>query len=257
MTKSKELRVAIEAARAGGKILMNNFEKQVTAKHKSARELVTAVDIESENKILSILKRDFPDYSVWAEESGQEDNESDYRWIIDPLDGTHNYFFGIPLFGVSIALAKDGKSELGAILLPVFNELFTVERGKGAFLNGKPINVSKRQASESVVNICSSLLQLENKVELLNKVKDLVFNTRFLGSAVVQLSGIACGRIDALIEGNEKLGDYAVGHLLVEEAGGKVSKFDGSSFIPGAPSYLASSGVFHDELVKIMRDFNV
>ncbi len=250
---SKELNVAIEAAREAGKILLKNFGNPITAKHKTAGELVTAIDIESEKKILSILQRDFPDYSVWAEESGQEDNESDYRWIIDPLDGTHNYFFGLPLFGVSIALAKKGKSELGAILLPVFNELFTVERGRGAFLNGKPIRVSKRQASESVVNICSSLLRLENSVELLNRVKALVFNTRFFGSAVFQLSGIACGRIDAVIEGNEKLGDYAVGHLLVEEAGGKVSNFDGGPFTLRGPSYLASSGVFHDELVEIMR----
>jgi myo-inositol-1(or 4)-monophosphatase len=254
---SKELDVVVEAAKEAGKILLKNFGKPITAKYKTEIELVTEIDVECEKKILSILKRDFPDYSVWAEESGQENNDSDYRWIIDPLDGTHNYFYGLPLFGVSIALAKKDKSELGAILLPISNELFTVERGKGAFLNGKPIKVSKRQPSESLVNICSSLLYSKEGGEMLKGLKDFVFSTRALESAVIHLSGVACGRIDALIEGNEKLGDYGVGHLLVEEAGGRVSNFDGTDFSWGNPRYLASSGVFHDKLVELMRDLNV
>lgn len=250
---SKQLNTAIRAAEAAGKILMQNFGKGTTAKRKSKKEFVTPIDLKCEKKILSILQKDFSDYDVWSEEMGSQDNKSeDYRWIVDPLDGTHNFFYGIPIFGVSIALEKRGKIQCGVIFLPYFKELFTAERGRGAFLNGKRIRVSNRKVGDSIVSFCTHFLDKKGILNKFAMVNSRVFSIRSFGSTAFTLSSIAAGRIDAVIEFFDKPGDFAAGWLLVEEAGGKFTRSDGRKFSVKYSDYIASSGIFHSELVKII-----
>tara|TARA_Y100000310_G_scaffold342623_1_gene446629 strand:+ start:7736 stop:8512 length:777 start_codon:yes stop_codon:yes gene_type:complete len=252
---SAELNAMIEAAKAAGQIQMQNFGKGISAKHKSPGELVTSVDIDCEKKILSILQRDFANYNIWSEEMGEQDNESDYRWIIDPLDGTHNFFFGIPIFGVCIALEKKGKIESGAILLPVLNQLFTVERGKGAFKNEEKMSVSNRKANESMINLCRGVIKQPDGYEKFSAIRAKVFNTRTFGAASFSLPYLASGVIDAILEFDEKPGDFAAGWLMIEEAGGKFTKIDGSEFVMDdspAQSYFASNGIFHNEIIEVL-----
>jgi myo-inositol-1(or 4)-monophosphatase len=248
----KELDTAIEAVRGAGKILKQNFGQGTTARKKSAGELVTPVDIECEKKIVSILQRDFPDYNVWSEEMGAVENESDCRWVVDPLDGTHNFVFGIPVFGVSIALEKRGRVHCGAIFLPLLNELFTAERGKGAFLNGSRIRVSKRKMGDALVDLWPRFLESPSVMERFARISAGAFKVRLLASASSTLASIAAGRIDAALAFNSKQGDFAAGWLLVEEAGGKLTRVNGSKFSIRDSAYIASSGVFHKELVEIM-----
>lgn len=249
---SKELEVAMKAAKAASKILLENFQKGISAKRKSIQELVTEADLKSEAKIIEILQKSFPDYAIWSEEAGDLEQKNDCRWIIDPLDGTHNFFCGIPIFGISIALAVEGKIQCGVIHLPVFNELYTVERGKGAFMNGKPITVSKRPMEDASINICEHFIKSGTGIEKLREIMSKILAPRRFGSAVFSFACIASGRIDAIIESEEKIGDFAAGWLLVEEAGGKITTLSGGKFSLDHSSYLASSGVFHKELIKIM-----
>jgi len=253
MRQSKELKVAIRAAKAAGKILMKNYGKHVPARRKSAHELVTPVDIACEKKIISIIKRNFPTHKIWSEEIGSIKGKSDYRWIIDPLDGTHNFFLGLPLFGVSIALAKNGIIQCGVILMPVFKELFYTEKGKGAFLNGKRIHVSKRKLKDSAVNFCQHFHDSNKRMLALKSIAFNVLAVRRFGAATFNLSSLAAGRIDGLIEFQEKLGDFAAGWLLIEEAGGKFTTLGGKKFSLKHNSYIASSNVFHKRLVKAME----
>jgi len=135
---------AIKAAKEAGDILFENFQKIKQVDKKGERELVSNVDLASEKKIIEIIKDKYPDHDILCEESGVHDNSSDYRWVIDPLDGTHNYIYGINMFGVSIALDYKGEIILGVINMPSTNELYWAEKGKGAYLNDERIHVSDR-----------------------------------------------------------------------------------------------------------------
>lgn len=249
---AREIDAAIEAARAAGKILMQNFGKGTTATRKSAKEFVTPIDIECEEKIISILQRDFPDYGIWSEEMEELKSESDYRWIADPVDGTHNFFYGLPLFGISIALERKGRIECGAILLPAFNELFTAESGNGAFLNGKQIHVSSRGMDDAAIFFCKNFLDSSERMEKLKQIASKALTIRACGASVFHFSSVAAGRMDALIGLREHPWDFAAGWLLVEEAGGKFTKLNGGKFTIDDSSYIASNGLTHGELVKIM-----
>lgn len=253
MRQSRELDVAIRAAKAAGKILMSNFRTGVKAKTKFAKELVTPIDLLSEKTIVSILEKEFPDYSFLAEEKGSRDSGSEFTWVIDPIDGTHNFFFGLPMFAVSIGLQKGNEMQCGVILLPVFDELYTAERGKGAFLNGKKIHVSKRPMEEAITNICGHVWTDYKKLDALKGLIPQVFNSRVLGSACFVLANIAAGNLDATVEFNDKPWDFAAGWLLVEEAGGKFTDFEGQKMSFDKGAYLASNGVFHEKLVKAME----
>jgi len=253
---SKELETAIEAAKAAGKILLESYGKQISAERKFTKELVTPLDLQCEKNILSILQRDFPSYSVWSEENGSVEKDSDYCWIVDPLDGTHNFFFGLPIFGVSIALAKKGSIQCGVIWLPVLKELYTAEREKGSFLNGKKISVSKRPIKDAAVNFCERFFESDKRIQAFKQVAEMTLGLRHFGAASFALPALASGRIDAVLEFNEKPGDFAAGWLMIEEAGGKITTFDGKKMSLEKDSYIASSGVFHKKLLEILSDLD-
>ena len=163
----------INLAKEAGKILMNDFGRLKTIKKKGQNDFVTNADYESEKFIISKIQGKYPEHSILSEEKGEIKNDSDYEWYIDPLDGTTNFVHGLPMFGVSIGLAKKGESILGVIYLPFFNEMYVAEKGKGAYLNGKKIHVSDNSdVKNSLVNMSST--RVVNEESYLKKIMNIL-----------------------------------------------------------------------------------
>lgn len=245
----------IKAAKEAGKILMENYGKIKFIKTKKQKSFVTNVDIESENAIFSIIRKKFPEHDILSEEFGSLNKKSDYRWFIDPLDGTHNYINNIPLFGVSIAMAYKDKMQIGVINLPYFKELYVAEKGKGAFLNGKKIRVSAKKELKNSFFFIEFVLRRnpEKKIELFNKIKDIAYDIRVLGSAVVAQAYVAKGSADIYLIQQTNPWDIAAGFLLIEEANGKVTDFKGNEWNPYMGKYIASNKFLHDKILKVLK----
>lgn len=242
----------LAAIKEGGKIVNEYRGKIKEIKMKSYKDFVTEVDLKSEEAIINIIKEKFPEHAIYSEEIGVKEGRENYTWIIDPLDGTHNYIFNIPFFGVSIALAKGKEVIMGAIYLPAFDELFFAERGKGAFLNGKPISVAKHGLSESLILYDNQFHKHEHMLPNFTRIVDKVFTTRIFGSAVCDLCSVARGYANARIFHKPKLCDFAAGALIVEEAGGRATDFHGNPWNIETKNLVASNGVIHNELLKIL-----
>ncbi len=255
------LEVAIEAATAAGKYLKQNVGKIQSIERKMGQEknLVTEIDKGSEEKIISYLRGHFPTHDILAEESGaSKGRSSDYRWIIDPLDGTTNFTHGFPVFSVSIGLEYKGEIILGVIYDPNFDELFSAEKGSGAFLNGRKMRVS------AVDTLIQSLLVTgfpyniaENPNHAIERfIKFLVHAqaVRRMGSAAIDLAYVAAGRFEGFWEVALHPWDMAAGVLLVTEAGGKVSTFaGGDGFSVYQPEMLATNGHVHEAMAELLR----
>jgi myo-inositol-1(or 4)-monophosphatase len=247
---------AIIAAKEAGQILLENFQKIKTVNRKGERELVSNVDIASENKILEIIKNKYPDHDILCEESGLQKNASDYKWVIDPLDGTHNYIYGINMFGVSIALEYKGEIVLGVVNMPSTNEIYWAEKDKGAYLNGERIHVSDRGMKNALAIYDSGIYtNTEERTGFLAKLVTKIFNIRMFGASTRHLTYIASGSADLQIEYGDKPWDFAAGGLIVEEAGGKITKLDGSKWSIYNEGYISSNGVFHDEVLGMLKSF--
>jgi len=248
----KEL--AIAAAKEAGKILVDNFGEIERVDTKGVRDLVSNVDIAAENRIIEIIKAKYPDHGILCEESEGEVTDSEYKWIIDPLDGTHNYIYGIRIFGISIALERKGEIVMGVINMPFADELYWAEKGEGAYLNGKPIHVSERTMEDALVIFDSTLhTEKASKTGFLSTLVSKTFGLRITGSAVRNLTHIANGSADLVVEYSDKPWDFAAGGLMVEEAGGKMTTLKGDRWSPYVQGYLASNDKFHDEIVELMR----
>jgi len=247
--------LAIRAGKEAGKILMDNFGRAHKIMRKGDRELVTNVDFEAEETIIRLIKEKYPHHSVLSEERQAEENRSQYRWIIDPLDGTHNYIHNVSIFGVSIALEWEGQVILGVIFLPVTAELYVAEKGKGAYLNNERITVSQRDLNQASLAYDSSL-RYNKEVILTNlgKLADNVFNVRMFGSSARSLSFIASGKIDLQIEYHDQPWDFSAGALIVEEAGGKVTDLQGNPWSPRIDQYIASNSRIHEDILRILQD---
>lgn len=257
MIKSKELGIATKAARESGRILMENYGR-VRARYKADRTLVTNSDIESEKNIKRILKSEFPDYSFITEESRAEKRNSEYTWIIDPLDGTTNYTIHNPFFCVSIALAYKNDPVLGVVYYPFARELFYAERGRGAYLNGKRIRVSKETGLEnSFLAFChkSDPDSVRLMADVFRKLKSMNEKIRQIGAAALELSYVASGRIDSFMMINLNLWDVSAGALIVKEAKGKVTDFDGREFNLKSGDILATNGKIHNKILEIINQF--
>lgn len=237
-----------------GKILRQGFGKTLKISKKGPVNLVTDIDLASEKKIVSILKKNFPDHRILTEESNPYETSSGFRWIIDPLDGTTNYAHQISLACVSIALEFNGELLFGGIYNPLQNELFFAEKGGGAFLNGKRIQISKtKKLQESLLVTGFPYDRLEKAEFYLKFFKAMMVRcqgVRRLGAAAIDLAYVACGRFDAFWEFNLKPWDVAAGILIVEEAGGKISDFKGRPVKIDSPlQMLASNGKAHSQIV--------
>lgn len=248
----------IEAAQAGAKQMQQFFNQSFSISNKEGiNNLVTEADHASEKAIMDVIKRDFPDHFILSEETGEVKSNSEYKWIIDPIDGTINFANGIPICCVSIAVEKDGKMFLAAVYCPFLNEFYFAEKGKGAFLNDRRISVSSKT---EVINSCLvtgfpyTYLDMPNgPLQVFEKLIRRGVPVRRLGSAAIDLCWVAAGRFDGFYEHKLQAWDSAAGFLLVEEAGGKVTDFEGGDFSPYQPHVLASNGKIHNELLKIVQ----
>ncbi len=241
---------AINAAKEAGKIIKENFrkEKEITFKDKIGNDLVTHVDLLCEKKIVSIIKKKFPDHNIISEETKFEKNSSEYTWIIDPIDGTKNFASEIPLFIVGICLKKRDEIIMAVCYDPIHDELFYAEKGKGAFLNNKKINVSQKQLQNATVALSWIKKDPISFYATLQREISIVINYR---SCILHLCYIACGRIDGCLINGLYLWDYAP-FLLVKEAGGKVTKLDGSHFSLDSNNILVTNGIIHNDILKII-----
>lgn len=254
------LNIAIEAAKTAGRFLKQNLGKarDIQRKEGQERNLVTEIDKGSEKLIIEIIKSHFPTHDILAEESARKQGgKSDYRWIIDPLDGTTNFTHGFPVFCVSIGLQHREDLQLGVIYDPNLDELFTAEKGGGAYLNGKKIAVSRNNAlTESLLvtgfpyNIVENPNHaVEHFVNFLMKAQAV----RRMGSAAIDLAYVAAGRYEGFWEVALNPWDMAAGVVLVTEAGGRVSDFRGNPFNIYKPEVLATNGLVHADMMAVLK----
>ncbi|MFH1073120.1 MAG: inositol monophosphatase family protein [Nanoarchaeota archaeon] len=242
------------AALAAGKIMLENYEKEFSVSQKTPKDRVTAVDIACEKKIISMIQKKFPKHTIISEERGTIDRKSSFTWYIDPIDGTTNYSRGIPLAGVSIALVKDRKPVLGAICDPFRDELFFAEKGKGAFLNSKRMHVSRiNTLKDAIVDFDFRNEDIETRMRISRNLLTACYGTRKISTQALGLAYLACGRIDGYLHPLTSPHDFAAGWLIVEEAGGKASDFQGKPLPLKKTSILATNGLLHDKLLDLIR----
>jgi myo-inositol-1(or 4)-monophosphatase len=253
------LQVAIEAALEAGKYLKMNVGKvrQVERKDGQMTNLVTEIDKYSERMIIDRIKKIYPSHDFLAEESGAADIFSEYRWIIDPLDGTVNFTHGLPIFCVSIGLEYKGEIILGVVYDPSLDELFTAEKGKGAWLNKKRIEVSKTaKLIESLVVTGFPYTVNQNPEPDITHFRNFVVEAqavRRLGSAALDLCAVAAGRFDGFWEGALHSWDMAAGVLIVTEAGGKWTDYNGTPSTVYNKQMLATNGLIHEQMIEVLK----
>jgi myo-inositol-1(or 4)-monophosphatase len=252
------LNFAIQTARDAGHLLAERFGGALSISNKSELDLVTEADLASERLIIERIKTNYPHHAILAEESGASapaDQEAQWRWIVDPLDGTTNYAHGYPCFCVSMGLEHEGKLELGVIYDPVRDELFTAERGQGATLNGRRIQVSQTNNLNSALLCTGFPYDVRERSEFARHFTNFIMKAQAVrrdGSAALDLAYVACGRFDGFWEEGLHPWDVAGGVLMIEEAGGRVSHYDGAAFdIYGAP-ILASNGLVHEQMMRVL-----
>jgi len=248
---SKELDVAIEAAKKAGKLQLEKLFSKHELKEKGPKDFATDVDLQSEKIIIDHVKKNFPSHSFLSEESGKSENSSSCKWIIDPVDGTHSYMTGLPNFGTSIGLEKDGQIIAGVIFLPAFGELLSAEKGKGAFLNGKKINVSKKSELDGTTGsfeFQTNMYPLEKYAEIFGNLFNKMLNLRSLGG-VADFAMVATGRMDFSVAVRTHPWDCAAAGIIIEEAGGKLTDFDGKQG-PYISNVVSSNGLLHEKILK-------
>lgn len=249
---------ATAIAREAGALLMTYFDRQIAIEYKGDADLVTAADRASEKLIVGKLRELWPSHEIVGEE-GTRDNtgKSDYRWYVDPLDGTTNFAHGYPVFCVSIGLEHRGQLIAGVLYDPTRDELFAAARGNGATLNGKAIHVSKTAtigASILGTGFPSHKRHKNPNIHFYHQITLRSHGIRRAGSAALDLANVACGRYDGFWEFNLNAWDTSAGVVLVREAGGIVTKFDGSEFDITSREVLASNGLLHEELKENFRE---
>lgn len=249
------IETAVNAAKAAGKIQLERLGTRLDIRFKGEADLVTEVDLLCERRIREITLGRYPEHAFLAEESGGS-AAADKRWIVDPLDGTTNYAHAYPFFCASVAFEQDGRIVAGAVYNPVAEELFTATRGGGAFLNGKPIHVSGHDRLENAMIGAgfpyNRVERLGRGLELFKKMLAATQAIRRDGSAALNLCYVASGRFDGFWELTLHPWDIAAGWLIVEEAGGRVTRLNGSEMIIDSPDIVASNGILHEDIVKTM-----
>lgn len=249
-----EKEIAIRVAKQAGKELKKLFfSRKIQLQEKSKREIVTSADLLAEKIILKEIKKNFPSHKILSEESGNSKIISDYLWIIDPLDGTTNFFMHNPLFSISIGLLYKNEPLLGVIYVPLLDELYIAEKNKGATVNNKKIKVSnRRKISESYLTFChgNKETHINKAISIYKTLKKEGKDFRQLGSAAVELALVARGITDSILIPGALPWDVSAGILLVREAGGKVTDFNNKRWTTKSKNMLASNAKIHNELLK-------
>ena len=249
----KELKVAKSLAREMGKIQLNSFRKDIKVIRKSPKEFVTNIDMECQQLSNEILTKEF-NHEIMSEEKIEDSPiSSDLFWILDPIDGTHNYISGLPSFGVSIALASKDDFLLGVIYLPYFDELFVGVKSEGATMNNNPISVSNNtEIEKSMINYDNQFHLDDSIFDNYMKIYPNTFTMRVTGSSIYDMSLISRGIIDARIWNKTKPYDFSAGVVIIQEAGGKVTEFDGSPVNIKSESIIASNGKINRDIANLL-----
>ncbi len=250
--------VGIEVSKKAGKLLLTFYNKNNKEVAKGMKDFALDADFEAEKLILDVLKKNFPRDEILSEEAGETGGKSGYRWIVDPLDGTANFKARIPYFCVSIGLEKDKELIMAFVYDPISDNIYFAEKNKGAFINGKKLRVS---LVDKIDKFLVSYSTSNHKTEVIAEFgascfKKILHNCRAIrlkGSSILDLCNLANGTFDGLIKVGASYWDFAPGSLIVEEAGGKVTDFEGKPWNSQTKDLLGSNKIKHNELLKILR----
>jgi len=251
------LETSIEIAREAGAVLSSYFERKVGFEYKGAHDLVTVADRTSETLIIERLSSHFPSHSILGEETGAHERPSEYRWYVDPLDGTTNFAHGLPIFNVTLALERAGELIAGVIYDPIRQEMFAAEHGGGAYLNNRRISVSrfgKIEESLFATGFPNWRRQKDANVHFFHQISMVSHGVRRAGSAAIDLAYTACGRFDGYWEFGLNPWDVAAGTLLVREAGGRVTDMRGQPSRVDGPHILATNSAIHGQVLELFGE---
>ena len=250
-------RIATRAAYRAGRILNERFGRINRISKKGEIDLVTEADIESEQAIIATIREVFPEHAILAEESGLLNQPGEYRWIIDPLDGTTNFAHGLALYSISIAFLQGPEISMGLVLIPSSGELFTAQRGQGARLNNEPLHVSDTKCLKESLLVTGFPYNAPERIDpLLLRFKRCIVaarGVRRLGSAAIDLCYVASGRFEGFWEEGLKPWDTAAGVLIVREAGGRVTDFNDRPFQIEEDQLIATNGFIHNEMIQALK----
>lgn len=246
---------AITLARLTGDYIRSQSDSSFTVEHKGRIDLVTEVDKEAQERIVTAIEKHFPGHGILAEEGYRKDSTEGYTWIIDPLDGTTNFVHRLPVYAVSLALYREGKPLLGVCYNPAAGDMFAAEAGKGASRNGSPIKVSSTAGIVNALVATGFPYRSQNLAEISARFLRVITQAqgvRRLGAAAVDLCYVACGVFDAFWEEGLAPWDMAAGALILTEAGGRITNLDGTPFDLDRGTVVASNTILHDEILRCM-----
>lgn len=255
-------RTLLQAFQSAGTLIRRSIARKKTITKKSEIDLVTEMDCAAEKRIIKIIQRAFPDHSFLCEESGAtrrdgQAGQSEHRWIIDPIDGTTNFAHSLPICSVSIAYEEDGIVRMGGVYDPIREELFYAEKGRGAFLNGKKIRVSKtKKLNDALLATGFPYDRRNDPDKYLRIFREFLMQAqeiRRLGSAALDLCYVACGRFDGYWEAHLNPWDKAAGMLILKEAGGKHSDYAGKPLTLTEPTIVATNGLLHGSILTVLK----
>ncbi|RZO90483.1 MAG: inositol monophosphatase [alpha proteobacterium HIMB114] len=254
---SAEINVLEKICDKVSKVIIRDFGEveKLQVSRKGPGDFVTKTDKKVEKIIIEELEKARPKYGFIAEESGERKNESEFNWVIDPIDGTSNFMHGIPHFAISIALEKNGEVISGIVCDPIKNETFYAEKGRGAYLNNRRIRVSSRKSLDEVIGLygCPPMIKIDgNKFfDQIKKASSQIHKLRNYGSAALDFTYVAAGRADFAWYDHLNYWDYAAGKIILLEAGGTITDFAGKSFVKQKETFISNSYI-HDEVIKIL-----
>jgi len=255
------LEIAKQAALEAGTFLRERFSQRLTPDLESHNDVKLPEDRESERRIIEVLHRSFPEHTIVSEEVGEVKRQDEYVWIVDPLDGTNNYFIGNPYFSVSIALQHQGDVLLGVVYNPVSGQMFWAERGKGSWLNGERLAVNKRYELRKAVGTYIRGRDSVTREEELDLTRPLLLQTKRMMRTIAPALDwclLANGWIDYIVFHRSGIMDVAAGILIAQEAGAQITDWDGHPYLhqpfseEHLPSLVASNGVIHEEIRKLL-----
>ena len=246
-------------AKEAGQVIREGFGKHFSIEFKTnSSNLVTEIDKKSEKLIIDFINKEYPGHSIIAEESGAQSGSSDFTWVVDPLDGTTNFAHGLPIFSVSIGVQKKGETIIGVIYDVMSDKLYSAEKGNGAFCDGRKLGVNINSNLEESLLVTGFPYNIkEDPFDVVKKFNDFLLTARAvrrLGSAAIDFCYVASGVFDGFWEVHLSPWDFCAGELIVTEAGGKVTDFNGNPITLETRQFLASNGVVHDEMLKILNN---